>query len=51
MKKHQLMGILMGIGLAIAFCLGLGFTGGRKNDVAEQISTETKSAEEKATGE
>ena len=51
MKKHQLMGILMGIGLAIAFCLGLGFTGDRKNDVAEQTSTETKSAEEKATGE
>ena len=51
MKKHQLMGILMGIGLAIAFCLGLGFTGDRKNDVAEQTSTESKSAEEKATGE
>ena len=51
MKKHQLMGILMGIGLAIAFCLGLGFTGDRKNDVAEPTSTESKSAEEKATGE
>ena len=51
MRKHQLMGILMGIGLAIAFCLGLGFAGRKNKGAAEQTSTESKSAEEKATGE
>ena len=51
MRKHQLMGILMGIGLAIAFCLGLGFAGRKNKGAAEPTSTESKSAEEKATGE
>ena len=51
MRKHQLMGILIGICLAIAFCLGLGFAGRKNKGAAEQTSTETTLTGEEAAGE
>ena len=51
MRKHQLMGILIGICLAIAFCLGLGFAGRKNKGVAEQTSTETATTGDEAAGE
>ena len=51
MRKHQLIGILMGICLAIAFCLGLGFAGRKNKGAAEQSSMASTEAAADASGE